>query len=50
MTASYREHIDRANIRFTNIKNSYDISNRLKSNADEFLQNMKIWKACETRS
>jgi hypothetical protein len=37
MTTSYREHIDRANIRFTNIKNSYDISNRLKSNTDEFL-------------
>tara|TARA_Y100001970_G_C14232115_1_gene859284 strand:- start:1044 stop:1673 length:630 start_codon:yes stop_codon:yes gene_type:complete len=33
----YMEHIDRANIRFTNIKNSYDISNRLKSNTDEFL-------------
>ena len=37
MTTSYREYIDRANIRFTNIKNSYDISNRLKSNTDEFL-------------
>lgn len=37
MTTPYREHIDRANIRFTNIKNSYDISNRLKSNTDEFL-------------
>ena len=37
MTTSYREYIDRANIRFINIKNSYDISNRLKSNTDEFL-------------
>ena len=39
MTTSYMESIDRANIRFTNIKNSYDISNRLKSNTDEFLTN-----------
>lgn len=37
MMTSHIEHIDRANIRFTNIKNSYDISNRLKSNTDEFL-------------
>ena len=34
MMTSHIEHIDRANIRFTNIKNSYDISNRLKSNTD----------------
>jgi len=37
MITSNREYIDRANNRFTNIKNSYDISNRLKSNTDEFL-------------
>tara|TARA_Y100000389_G_C17353446_1_gene459763 strand:- start:308 stop:937 length:630 start_codon:yes stop_codon:yes gene_type:complete len=37
MMTPYREYIDRANNRFTNIKNSYDISNRLKSNTDEFL-------------
>lgn len=37
MITPNREYIDRANNRFTNIKNSYDISNRLKSNTDEFL-------------
>lgn len=37
MAKPYMEYIKRANERFINIKNSYDISNRLKSNTDEFV-------------
>lgn len=37
MAKPYMEYIKRANERFVNIKNSYDISNRLKSNTDEFV-------------